>query len=125
MKTLNINAEIGFTVKIEAIQFYKWEGVNQFDEETGVDYSEPTRYSSNVAVQCGDSGIVIICLSGDENVASAEWPCCDTLWSEEDKAFQDYIESEFTPSDFLKQIEAETGIENNMYYLEQYGEKMN
>lgn len=51
MKTLNINAEVGFTTEIETIQFYK------------CDYG----YSANVAVKCGDTGIVLLCLSGDDN----------------------------------------------------------
>lgn len=108
MKTLNINAATGFTTEIEAIQFYQY------------DYG----YSANVAVKCGDSGIILICLSGDENEAKAEWPQ-DTLWSKENEEFQIYIESEFTPADFLKCLEQDNGIENNMYFLEENGEKMN
>lgn len=109
MKTLNINASEGFTTAIEAIQFWQFE------------YG----YSANVAVKCGDSGIILICLSGDENEARAEWPQ-DTLWSEEDKEFQIYIESEFTAQEFLRILESEDKIiENNMYYLEQHGERMN
>ncbi|MCL5767331.1 hypothetical protein [Acinetobacter sp. ANC5681] len=109
MKTLNINAYDGFTTEIEAIQFWQFE------------YG----YSANVAVKCGDSGVVLLCLSGDENEARAEWPQ-DMIWSEEDKEFQLYIESEFTAAEFLHILESEDKIiENNMYYLEQYGEKMN
>ncbi|AZM38539.1 hypothetical protein EJP75_08270 [Acinetobacter baumannii] len=108
MKTLNINAEDGFTTEIEAIQFWKF------------DYG----YSANVAVKCGDSGIVLICLSGDENEAKATWPQ-DTLWLEDDKAFQLYIESEFTAAEFLKCLEEDNGLENNQFYLEENGESMN
>lgn len=109
MKDLNINVESGFTTEIEAIQFWKF------------DYG----YSANVAVKCGDSGIVILCLSGDEDEARAEWPQ-KTLWSEEDKEFQLYVESEFTASEFLQKLESEDKIiENNMYYLEERGDLMN
>lgn len=108
MKTLNINAEVGFTTEIEAIQFYKY------------DYG----YSANVAVKCGDSGIVLLCLSGDENEARAEWPQ-DTLWSEEDKAFQIYVESEFTANEFLKCLQEDNDLENNQFYLEEHCESMN
>lgn len=125
MKTLNINAQEGFSTEIEAIQFWKWKGLNEYDAETGKEYQEPTRYSANVAVKCGDTGIVIICLSGDENEAEAEWPVTGTLWSEEDKAFQIYVESEFTPAEFLKCLEADNGLENNQFYLEENGESMN
>lgn len=108
MKTLNINAEVGFTTEIETIQFYKY------------DYG----YSANVAVKCGDTGIVLLCLSGDENEARAEWSQ-DTLWNEEDKAFQIYIESEFTAAEFLRCLEGDNNLENNQDYLKENGEVMN
>lgn len=108
MKTLNINTEQGFKTEIKAIQFWKFD-----------DY-----YSANVAVKCGDTGIVLICLYGDENEASVRWPQA-TLWTDEDRNFQDYIETEFTPADFFRLLEKDTSIENNMHYLEQHGEKMN
>lgn len=118
MKTLNINAQDGFTTEIEAIQFWKFEDQMQTDNETSVGYF------ANVAVKCGDSGIVLICLSGNENEANAEWPG-DTLWTEEDKAFQLYVESEFTAAEFLKCLEEDNGIENNMFFLEEHSESMN
>lgn len=108
MKNLDINAQSGFTTEIETIQFWKF------------DYG----YSANVAVKCGDSGIVLLCLFGDEDEARAEWPQ-DTLWSEEDKEFQLYVESEFTAAEFLKCLEEENNLENNQFYLEENGEAMN
>ena len=107
MKTLNINAEDGFTTEIEAIHFFKTKD----------------SYFANVGVKCGDSGVVLLCLSGDENEARAEWPQ-DTLWTEEDQAFQIYVESEFTAAEFLKCLEEDNGLENNQFYLEENGEVM-
>ena len=105
MKTLNINAYNGFTTEIEAIHYFKTE------------YG----YFANVGIKCGDSGIVLLCLSSDENGTHAAWEG-DTLWAEEDQAFQIYIESEFTASEFLKCLEDDNGLQNNQLYLETYSE---
>lgn len=124
MKTLNINAQAGFSTEIEAIQFWKQTQPAMFDAETGYETEEYVSYSANIAVKCGDSGIVLICLSGDENEARAEWPQ-DTLWSKEDEAFQIYVESEFTANEFLKCLQEDNGLENNLFFLEEHGESMN
>lgn len=108
MKTLNINAKEGFSTEIEAIQFWNFDDC----------------YSANVAVKCGDSGIVLICLYGDKKKALVRWPQ-DVLWSEEDKAFQTYVESEFTSAEFFKCLEENNGLKNKRSYLEENGESMN
>ncbi len=112
MKTVNINAQDGFKVAIEEIQFYNQDFQNHEGETIAA-------YAANVAVQVGDSGVVMICLHGNEEEAGQSWPDNADDWSSEDADFQRYVQEHFTAREFLECLEEECGLENNQGYLEE------
>ena len=114
IKTVNINAQDGFTTQIHEIQFFNQSFIRGDGEEINA-------YGANVAVQVGDVVIVMICLHGNDDEAGCSWPDNYDDWSKEDAAFQEYVESEFTAREFLECLENDNGLENNREYLKEHG----
>lgn len=108
MKKLNIDVEQGFKTEIEAVYL--------------VTFSDG-RYEANVGVKCGDTGIVLLCLSGCGSTHRAEW-ADNMLWTRFEEEFQIYIESHYTAPEFLRTLEKEHGFANNIECLYDYNISM-